>query len=467
MSAFVAPDQIRTKRRSKRKSKRRSNLKSGTENAADTLQLALFGATPESEVLPSELEYSCSASTPVTAPAPALPKPYSVSEITKAIRGIVEPSFNDVWVRGEISNCKLAPSGHAYLSLKDSGATISAAVFGWSKRSKKTFELKDGLEVVCRGKISIYPPRGSYQLVIDRVELLGAGALQLAFEQLKERLSQEGLFSQNRVLPKYPHRIAVITSPTGAAIQDMINVFARRAPQVQITIVPTLVQGDSAHEGIIHALKTANDCHLGDIIVLARGGGSIEDLWCFNHEELAREIYRSKIPVISGVGHEIDFTIADFVSDLRAPTPSAAAEIVTANWVEAIKILKVSTERLWASITRELTHRKSILKHLSARVVSPKDRLREQSQRTDDWTLRMERAIQGKIDHSKNHLGQLMVQLHALSPLNVLERGYAIVRTQPDKPKTETEVIKSSKSISKGQKLLITFKDGDQPVQVI
>ena len=231
------------------------------------------------------------------------PKAMSVTELTQRIRGVVEPSFMQVWLQGEVSNYRPATSGHAYFSLKDENASIAAAIFGWGVKGKKIskvpFDLKDGLQVLCRGKVSLYPPRGTYQLLIDQIEPLGAGALQVAFEQLKARLQREGLFdpARKRSLPAYPLKIAVITSPSGAAIRDMLNILARRAPQVEVNIIPAVVQGDAAPAQIIRGLELANRHKLGDIIVLARGGGSIEDLWCFNDEGLARAIAASRAAI--------------------------------------------------------------------------------------------------------------------------------------------------------------------------
>lgn len=392
------------------------------------------------------------------------PKALTVSELTAQIRGVLEPSFTQVWVQGEISNHRPAASGHAYFSLKDGGASISAAIFGWGSR-RRSFELKDGLQVLCRGKLSIYPPRGSYQLSVEHVEPLGAGALQIAFEQLKAKLAGEGLFdsARKRELPRFPARIAVVTSPSGAAIQDMLNILARRAPWVRVTVIPAVVQGDSAPAQIMRGLEQANRHDLGDLVVLARGGGSIEDLWCFNDEPLARAIAASRLPVVSAVGHEIDFTISDFVSDLRAPTPSAAAEIVTGQWVEALTQVRDSRMRLRAAIARDLTTRRQMLTHVAARVVSPRDRLREQAQRCDELFLRLERAFRARMERRQALLGQFTGKLDALSPLKVLERGYSIVRDPAD----GDSVIRSAARIQSGQELQITFYDGQKAVRAV
>jgi exodeoxyribonuclease VII large subunit len=384
--------------------------------------------------------------------------------LTTQIRGVLEPSFIQVWVQGEISNFRPAASGHVYFSLKDQNACISAAIFGWGAR-KRSFDLKDGLQVLCRGKITVYPPRGTYQLTVDHVEPLGAGALQIAFEKLKAKLAAEGIFdpSVKRPLPRFPTRIAVVTSPSGAAIQDMLNILKRRAPQMRVVVIPAIVQGEDAPSQIIRGLELANQHRLGDLVVLARGGGSIEDLWCFNDENLARAIRRSALPVISAVGHEIDFTISDFASDLRAPTPSAAAEIVSGNWVDAGLRLRDLATRLRSVISRDLLTRKTLFSHLSARVVSPKDRLREQAQKTDELAHRLERAIQVRIERKRSGLAQWIGKLDALSPLRVLERGYALVRD----PAENRVVVKSALQVRSNQELEITFYDGQRTVRAI
>ena len=394
--------------------------------------------------------------------APAPPKHLTVSELTSQIRGILEPNLGDIWVQGEISNYRPAASGHVYFSLKDQNAMISAAAFGWGAKRKK-FELKDGLQVLCHGRVSVYPPRGSYQITVDQIEPLGAGALQIAFEQLKTKLAGEGLFDskRKRLLPPFPARLAIVTSPTGAAIQDMLNILGRRAPHVRVTIIPAIVQGDEAARQIIRGLETANRLNLGDIVVLARGGGSIEDMWCFNDENLARAIAASRLPVVSAVGHEIDFTISDFVADLRAPTPSAAAELVTGHWVDAIGKIKESKIRLVQGIQRDLVTRKTLLSHIAARVVSPRDRLREQAQRCDELSLRLERAFKVRLERRQAVLEQLMGKLDALSPLKVLDRGYSIAQD------LDGTVIRSAKKIKAGQDLQIKFADGEKKVRAL
>jgi exodeoxyribonuclease VII large subunit len=442
---------------------KKKSLSDEIKAATERLRRKRTQVLEEEKVLPSFAldEKRMTAAEPVDL---SKPKTLTVSELTTQIRGILEPSFAQVWVQGEISNCRPAASGHVYFSLKDSGATISAAVFGWGAR-RRSFDLRDGLQVLCRGKVSIYAPRGSYQLTVEHVEPLGAGALQIAFEQLKAKLAAEGLFesSRKRSLPTHPVRIAVVTSPSGAAIQDMLNILGRRAPHIRVTVIPAVVQGESAPAQIIRGLEQANRYHLGDIVILARGGGSIEDMWCFNDENLARAIAASRLPVISAVGHEIDFTISDFVSDLRAPTPSAAAEIVSGHWVDAIGRVRDARMRLKAAIARDLATRRTLLQHVAARVVNPRDRLREQAQRCDELFLRLERAFHVRMEKRHSALGQLTGKLDALSPLRVLERGYSIVRN----PASGDTLIKSAGQIQSGQELQITFYDGQKAVRAI
>lgn len=387
----------------------------------------------------------------------------SVSELTGKIKSSLESDFFEVWVRGEVSNLKPASSGHLYFSLKDHQATLAAAAFGWS-RKKVTFQLKDGMEVLCRGNISVYPPRGNYQLLVDAIEPLGAGSLQMAFQQLKEKLLKEGLFdaARKRPLPRYPTRIVVITSPQAAALRDVLTVLKRRAPFVDVMLVPAVVQGEDAPQKLIQALKVANHYRLGDAILLTRGGGSIEDLWSFNHEELARAIATSAIPVVSAVGHEIDFTISDFVADLRAPTPSAGAEILTQHWVELRERNRQLEQRLLTSLKRDLLLKRRTLEAISHRLKSPKDRLREQGQRLDELDLGLQRAILWMLERRKTSLERLMTQLHALSPLNVLSRGYALV--QAEGKSGGRKVIRSAKEVMPGAELVLRFSDGEAGV---
>lgn len=390
---------------------------------------------------------------------------WSIEELTHRIRGLLEPPFSQVWVKGEVSNYKPAVSGHAYFSLKDAGASIAAACFGWGARHKqRSFELKEGLSVLCRGKVVVYPPRGYYQLVVDLIEPLGLGDLQQAFEQLKKKLADEGLFrlEDKRPLPRFPKKIAVVTSPTGAVIQDILKILKRRAPHIEVCVVPSLVQGKEAPAQLVTGLSFAQQISAVDLIVLARGGGSVEDLWAFNDEALARCVRASRIPVISAVGHEVDFTIADFVADLRAPTPSAAAEILSEHWVQGLPLLGEYQRRLQQSLWRDFQHRRQLLDHVVARLVSPQDRLREQVQRLDEAVIRLQKAWLFLCERKKAILQRSTAQLEALSPLRVLERGYALVHEAGSQ-----KILRSAKTKTKGDYWKVQFQDGSVLVQVV
>lgn len=392
----------------------------------------------------------------------ALPPVWSISELTARIKGVLEPSFPAVWVQGEVSNLRPAASGHLYFSLKDAGSSIAAACFGWGSRpASQRFELRDGMSVLCRGRVSVYGPRGSYQLTVEQIEPVGVGALQAAFEALKAKLQAEGLFSaaRKRPLPAYPSRVAVITSPTGAAIQDMLNVLGRRAPHVRVTVVPALVQGEGAAAQLVAALRAVNQHGWGEVVVLARGGGSIEDLWAFNDEGLAREIAASRLPVISAVGHEIDFTIADFTADLRAATPSAAAELLSNDWHRARAQLAELRQRLDVAAVRAVEIRRQLLEQVRARLVGPQERLREAAQRLDELWLRLDRAIRLHWERRKAAWERVAVQLDALSPLRVLDRGYGIVHDA-----TSGAVLRSAADVRPGRRLRLRFADGEAGV---
>ena len=390
------------------------------------------------------------------------PRYWSIAELTTQIQNALEPLFAEVWVQGEVSNCRFAISGHVYFSLKDEQACLSAVIFGW-KSKKKIFELKDGIHILCQGRIAVYPPRGSYQLIITHLEPLGVGNLQLAFEQLKTKLQAEGLFRTEwkRLLPTYPLKIVVITSPHGAVIQDIIHILKRRAPQIEIVVIPVAVQGEGASEQMIQGIELANQKKLGEVIILARGGGSIEDLWCFNDEQLARKIRNSELPIISAVGHEIDFTIADFVADLRAPTPSVAAELVSTHWIEVLKQVQEKRLQMIQWITREFSTRKTLLAHLSARVVNPKVKLQYQVQCLDEAIFRLIRGIQALFEKKRSVLFTQGSQLSALSPLSILKRGYCLVKDE------QGRLLKYVTEIQFQQKVEIIFQDGSKHVQVI
>jgi len=387
----------------------------------------------------------------------------SVGQLTNSIKALLEGGIGQVSVRGEISNFKPASSGHIYFSLKDNEAAISAALFRGSAAKLKNIQMKDGLEVICHGKISVYPPRGGYQIIVDSLEPIGAGSLQAAFEALKKKLFEEGLFDSKRkkAIPLIPKRIVVITSPTGAAIRDVLSVLKRRFAGVQVLVIPTLVQGEAAEVELVSAMKTANEYMLGDVILLTRGGGSLEDLWCFNSEALAREIFNSKIPVVSAVGHEVDFTIADFVADLRAPTPSAAAEILVKEKAAMNDIVADLQLRLIKSIKADLQHSKLRLQALTSKLKNPKDRINELRLRFDDWSERLLSALLRSLDKRKEKIKTLGASLEALSPLRVLDRGYSLVYQQ------EGLLVKDAKSLKQRDELLIRFSKGSIKTEVL
>ena len=398
----------------------------------------------------------------------------TVSELTARIRDLLARNFTDIWVVGEISNCREAQSGHIYFTLKDDRAQVRCVFFKQQQRGIK-FRPEDGLQMTVRGSISVYEARGEYQIYVENLEPVGLGALQLAFEQLKKRLEAEGLFAAERKkpLPLLPSRIGLITSPRGAAVRDIVRILRRRFPNVHLTLYPVRVQGEGAAEEIVKALKFFNQRKFVDVLILARGGGSMEDLWAFNEEPVARAIATSAIPVISGVGHETDFTIADFVADVRASTPSAAAELVVQTRREFDKHIADLRETLASQIRYRLLEFSRRVHELSARrgFRRPLDLLRQQRQRADEMTSRLALGLRAQLEKSRKRftaahlrimsfdfrvkiaafrlrlerrsadlslraerllrtkrerLARLALQLEERSPLRVLERGYAI-----------------------------------------
>lgn len=381
----------------------------------------------------------------------------TVGQLTQSIKALLEGGVGFVSVRGEISNWRPASSGHTYFSLKDSEAVISAALFrGSALRVKGLGSLKDGVEVVCRGRISVYPPRGSYQIIVEAMEAVGAGGLQAKFEALKKKLQAEGLFDQERKreIPAFPRRIVVITSPTGAAIRDVLSVLKRRFSGVNVLLNPALVQGEQAPRDLVRALRTANEHALGDVILLTRGGGSLEDLFCFNDENLAREIYNSAIPVVSAVGHEIDFTIADFVADLRAPTPSAAAELLVREQEAMLETLRDIEARLVQCVRRDVTEARLRLRGLVSALRNPRDRIQELQLRFDDWAERLGAASRRCVEKNQELVRRLEAELRALSPLLVLERGYSIAFDERGR------AIRSAKQLPAGARFELRLRDG-------
>lgn len=410
------------------------------------------------------------------------PAVYSISDINALIREMLEGQFQQIWVRGEISNFKPHTSGHYYFSLKDENSQISAVMFK-GLNSKLKFKPENGLEVLVRGKVTVYEPRGNYQIFCETMEPVGAGALQKAFEQLKQKLQAEGLFDakRKRAIPNFPKHIGLVTSPTGAAIRDILNVLKRRYKGARITLAPALVQGDPAPKSIVGAIQLINRLSDVDVLIVGRGGGSVEDLWAFNNEDVARAIAASRIPVISAVGHEVDFTIADFVADLRAPTPSAAAELVVKNAHEIAEKVQTLKHRLWQSLRNLLRTNQDAVKNYAKRLVDPKRKLEDLSMRCDELTLRLESAVhryiddqrrnvqladvkfsnivQKKLQKWRSYLGERMARLDAMSPLRVVERGYSIVEST-------TAVITDSRQVNVGDRLKLRLAKGSLGVEV-
>jgi exodeoxyribonuclease VII large subunit len=383
---------------------------------------------------------------------------YSVFEITKKIKNLLEENIHDVWVRGEISNLRTAASGHIYFTLKDEAAVIKAVLFrGYQKAVP--FDLADGMKVIVHGNIDVFEKRGEYQIIIDLMEPEGIGALQLAFEQLKEKLQKEGLFdeSHKKKIPAFPDTIGVITSPTGAALRDILHVIGRRYKGIRIIIYPVLVQGEGAAEEIVEAIGIANRRKEVDVLLVGRGGGSIEDLWAFNEEIVARAIYDSGIPIISAVGHEIDYTISDFVADLRAPTPSAAAELVVKNKVELLKWSRELIIRLFTTIDRIVAQKKERASFYSVDVLLHRLEvvLNQKNLILDDLTRSLYSCIEAVIIRVRGRFEKTVGKLNALSPLNTLARGFAIVSRLPE----DTPVF-STTDVNTGDEIKSRLKDG-------
>jgi len=381
----------------------------------------------------------------------------SISELTQFIKFQLEQSFDYLWVEGEISNFRIPSSGHFYFTLKDEKSQIRAVMFRSQNRTLE-FAPEDGLSVICRGRLNVYETRGEYQLILDYLEPKGRGALQLAFEQLKQKLAQEGLFDPDhkKPLPQLPRKIGIVTSPTGAAIRDILNVIERRFANVEILICPVKVQGEGAAQEIATALQELNQIPEIDVVILARGGGSIEDLWPFNEEVVARAIYHSEIPVISAVGHEVDFTIADFVASLRAPTPSAAAELVVRNKGDLIHNLDTMYIRLKNSIRKVYEFNQSRFAFLQKRMPDPRKMIPGLRLTIDEYGERITFHVSNAVKIKKEKVEGMMGRLDALSPLNVLKRGYSIIRTVPD-----LKVVRDSKQLAHGDKINVRLFKGE------
>lgn len=425
----------------------------------------------------------------------------TVSQLNRAAKDLLETYLPMLWVEGELSNLSAPSSGHWYFSLKDSGAQVRCAMFR-NRNMLVRFKPEAGKKVLVRGKVSLYEGRGDYQLIVEHMELAGAGDLQRQFELLKEKLQAEGLFdpAHKKPLPAWPRRLGVITSPTGAAVHDILHVLRRRFPALPVIVLPVAVQGNEAAGQIAAAIEHANHHELCDVLIVGRGGGSLEDLWAFNEEVVARAIYASRIPIVSAVGHEVDFTIADFVADLRAPTPSAAAEIVSPDCQTLLHKLRQYEQQLTRCMTAHLRWHQQQVKNLRARLQHPGLKLQAQAQKLDHLELRLQRALSSSLRHAQQRVERLQHRLqrcnpqrqlagHAhrlqvltlrlevaqrklldsrqqrlqraagllqsVSPLNTLSRGYAILLTQ------DGHAVRRSEEVNKGQQLTAKLHSGE------
>ena len=425
----------------------------------------------------------------------------SISQLTSRIKSLLEKSFPFIWVSGEISNFRVPSSGHFYFTLKDSSAQIAAVMFRGQNRNLK-FLPEHGMQVVGFGRISLYEPRGSYQIILEHLEPDGVGALQIAFEQLKNRLDQEGLFSSEikKDLPVLPHNISIITSPTGAVVHDILTVLDRRFPNLRIEILPVKVQGENAVQQIVEAFELLDNIGVAELVILARGGGSLEDLQAFNDEAVARAIHACRTPVISAVGHETDYTITDFVADLRAPTPSAAAELAVPVKKELETLISNFQLTLHKLVLSTIEYKTGRLKDLQTRLKDPGRIIQDARIKVDDYTDRLTRTVTGFLELTREKLGHRIDNLYRHSPqqrllkhkekleqynhnlsvyMNIsltkkrfqyretaarlatldpgatLKRGYSITRTVPD-----NRIVNDPSRVNKGQLLEITVEKG-------
>ncbi len=383
---------------------------------------------------------------------------FTVSEAVQQAKELLEQTFSHLWIQGEISNLKQHTSGHWYFTLKDETSQLRCAMFRGSNRLVR-FSVEDGLKINAMGRLSLYPARGDFQMVVETMEPAGLGALQLALEQLKQRLAREGLFDSQRKksLPRYPERIAVVTSATGAAVHDILNVIGRRSPLAAVDIYSVPVQGTAAAQAIAHALARLNEEKAWDVIICGRGGGSLEDLWAFNEEMVVRAIAASDIPVISAVGHEIDYTLADFAADVRAETPTAAAEMVVADRKAVGEKLRHLHYSLRTILQERLHQARFKLDRLAGATVlqQPRRVLEPLGQRLDDLIQALQRNLRTRLTHGQHVLQSLAAQLNALSPLQVMARGYALVYKQAD-----MTLVKANDQLQPGDDLSIKLARG-------
>lgn len=369
---------------------------------------------------------------------------------------MLEENFPFIWVSGEISNFHKAASGHVYFTLKDKTSQISSVMFRGQNRNLR-FDPENGMDITGLGRINVYEDRGVYQIIFEYLEPMGIGALQVAFEQLKMRLSEEGLFDKHhkKPLPHIPQKISVITSPTGAVIRDILTVTDRRFPNVHIEVIPVKVKGKGADKEIVSAVELLNMRGDSDVAILARGGGALEDLQAFNSENVARAVFLSEIPIISAVGHETDVTIADFVADFRAPTPSAAAELVVPLKDNLVRECKGLSAALASRFYRDIERRRTLVNDLTERLTDPKRKIQNLRLKADDLANRLVRIFMNDMRQRRERLSWRTDRLKALSPLAILTRGYSIARTIPG-----ATVVRNSEEVSKGQNLEIMLAEG-------
>lgn len=396
------------------------------------------------------------------------PALYTVSQLNARVRELLELSFPEIGVEGEISNFRSYASGHLYFTLKDEASEIEAVMFQ-SRAASLDFQPEDGMSVLAWGTVTVYERRGRYQLEVRRLKPAGVGKLQQAFERLKEKLQAEGLFEEayKKPIPAYPERIGIVTSPEGAALRDVISILSRRYPLVEVRVFPVKVQGEGAAEEIAHAIGLANAYHLReeplDALIVGRGGGSLEDLWAFNEEVVARAIFRSQVPVISAVGHEIDFTIADFVADLRAPTPSAAAELVVPDRAELCMRLRDRVRRLRDGQRARLEDLRMRLRMAVSSYAfrRPLRALQDAFQSLDHLRAEAVRAERERLLEAQQRVDRLLGQLEAMNPLAVLRRGYALVEDAQGRPLT------SSRQVQIGERIRVRLREGRLHCEVL
>jgi exodeoxyribonuclease VII large subunit len=390
-------------------------------------------------------------------------KVLTVGELTRAIKGVLEEAHSSVWVEGEVSNLAKPSSGHLYLTLKDDEAPLKAMIYR-AIALRMRFDLRDGMRVIVRGRMTVFMPRGEYQLLIEEVQPKGIGPLELAFRQLKEKLSVQGYFEPRRKkpLPRIPRCIVLVTSPTGSAVRDMLEVLSRRWPVAEVWVFPVHVQGETAAPEVAEAIAVLNRmATLGgipiDVLILGRGGGSLEDLWTFNEECVARAIYQSRIPIVTGIGHEDDLTIADMVADCRALTPTEAAERVVPDRTAVLDWLRGLEGRFRTLLRRNLDVARTRLEELARRPCfrRPVERIRDEERRLDDWGGRLRRALDRRLEQARQRLQAHAARLETLSPLNVLARGYSLTRCEG-----EEALLRAAEQVSPGERLITLLEKG-------